>query len=140
MTVRRGKFARLAAVWLGLVGLISVAPAVSRAETSGNDPDPGVVQSYTDRFAIVPYIGTPPEIDGTLAAAEWSEAWRAGSFLTMYYNKITPAATDLYMMYDDEHLYIGMQGRYADSAAPPPVERVDVLLKPRRDGAVYRLS
>lgn len=141
LATRLGRMLRLA---ITLAAFLVVGSGMSlmvlAQEATDTQTDDYRIDTYTNRFALIPYTQTTPSLDGTLSDDVWHNAWFADGFLTMFHNAITPTDTQLYMMYDDTYLYVGMRGSYADPSSLPQVERVDLLLSPGKDAPTYRIE
>ncbi|TMV45524.1 hypothetical protein FE783_28905 [Paenibacillus mesophilus] len=99
------------------------------------------VQSYAGLWAVAPKRGQNVTVDGRLLEPVWKSAFQASGFVTMFDNKPVEADTDLYVLYDESNLYIGLEGHRDKTGSEPDTEFVEVLLEPRQDGgAVYRLK
>lgn len=99
------------------------------------------VRSYAGLWAVAPKRGQNVTADGRLLEPVWKSAFRASGFVTMFDNKPVEADTDLYVLYDESSLYIGLEGHRDMSGSEPDTEIVEVLLAPQQDGGVvYRLK
>ena len=107
--------------------------------TFEKETSPSPVQSYSDRWAVVPLLDEQPVVDGTLEQV-WSSAYRANGFVTMYDNVPVASDTDVYLFYDEAHLYVGMEGHDDQPGQPVETEIVELFLSPGGDAPIYRLK
>jgi hypothetical protein len=98
------------------------------------------VQSYADRWGVVPESMNSPTVDGNLESI-WESAFQADGFLTMFDNQPAASDTEISLLHDEDNLYIGLKGHKDQTAPAPETEKVEVLLAPGRvTDAVYRLN
>ncbi|PYI57155.1 heparinase II/III domain-containing protein [Paenibacillus flagellatus] len=137
-----------AACACALVGSLFAATGAEAARDPGGAGDGGSgsgnrnaadIAAYADRWAVAPRTAQAPVTDGKLDEPVWRTAFHADGFVTMYDNRPAEADTDLYVLYDEGHLYIGMEGHNDLSGTAPETETVELLLSPGPSPDVYRL-
>lgn len=107
---------------------------------TGSQEPAAEVQSYADRWAVVPQGQAGPTVDGVLEPL-WQTAFHADGFVSMYDNVPVEADTELSLMYDRDNLYVALKGYAAPGGGTPETERVELLLEPGSvTDAVYRLA
>lgn len=113
----------------------AVADPVPQAGQAGTE-----IAAYADRWAVAPKTSQSPVTDGVLEPL-WESAFHANGFVTMFDNRPAAADTDLYVLYDEGTLYIGMEGHNDQPGTAPNTEIVELLLSPGTSNAdIYRLS
>jgi hypothetical protein len=111
MRVRPSRTHALVAFSLTIVGLTLglATPASGQAPTSS--------LVLADRPHVTPTrTATAPEIDGRLDESSWLSAVRLGALVQQMPLDGAPASedTEVYLSYDDDHLFVGVRARYAD--------------------------
>src|SRR5688572_10844237 len=106
-------------VSLGLVVAVATSATTSSAwaqtGVAGGDAPTGILPG---RPAVaVPRVEQPPTIDGRLDDGQWQNAARIGTFVQQSPAEGAPATeqTDVYVAYDNNHLYFGFHAHYSDA-------------------------
>lgn len=88
----------------GILGMATLCLVVAAADATDFEPraEPLRLRAHA--------VAAPIEIDGRLDEADWQRATPAGSFLQIDPSSLAPAtqATEVRVLFDDQHLYIGV--------------------------------
>ncbi|MDF2724985.1 MAG: Heparinase II/III-like protein, partial [Paenibacillus sp.] len=102
---------------------------VKQANMEGN-PNHEVypeVTSLANRRGVISQANEPIVVDGELSESVWSEVYGLAHFQTAFHNQPPSSDTTVKTLYDQNHLYISVQGD-SDGGSPAEAERLFILL------------
>jgi len=109
--------------------LLTLLPLAVAAEAQPADPMAAAYDTPTALFA--PPVGTPPSIDGAVAAGEWDRACAATGFFDHATGALVVPGPVAFVAWDEDAIYVL-------AITPVPADRELAAQATERDGPVFR--
>ncbi|MDF2649804.1 MAG: Heparinase II/III-like protein [Paenibacillus sp.] len=129
----------------GVIALIIVAWGEEEAKSfTGSEGITAVIESpeiavEMNKRGAIPKVSGGIEMDGNLNESVWSATYGQRLFTTAFYNEPADPDTAVKLGYDENYLFIGLEG-HSDGGEPPETERAFVVLHTNaQDGHFYSI-